>query len=156
MTFLKKTNQDLVRTKDKLEMLLFKTSGLTLGAVIYHQKHAFHGQLKRTIPGELILVSKNVKDCRKDEKQIQYIMYLEALRDTSHAEIETYWPGNFGRWKYIVDCYDTTPLQQPFNLHDLLDYNETRVYKNVTPAMKIRPEHEILILNYLRQTGAIH
>lgn len=137
-------------------MLLFKTAGDTFNSVVSNQKHAFYRIPKNWQSGEIALVSKNKKDCRIGEKQIQHIMRLERMRPATHAEIEKYWPNNFGRWKYIADCFQTVRLQKPFNLDDIIDYNELKVYKNVTPAMKISLMHEQVILNYLNSINAIN
>lgn len=136
-------------------MLLFKTAGTTINSVIANQKHAFYGLPKGWFHGELALISKNKNSCRKGEKQIQHIMYLDKMRPTTHAEIERYWPNNFGRWRYIADCFNVVVLKRPFNLDDVLQYSQLSPYKNVTPAMKIHGEHEETIINYLRSTDAI-
>jgi hypothetical protein len=136
-------------------MLLFKTAGDTFNSVLTNQKHAFLRTPKDWFSGEIALISKNRKDCKTGEKQIQHIMHLDKLRPTNHEEIERYWPNNFGRWKYIADCYKTVRLQKPFNLDDILEYNELRPYKNITPAMKIHQEHEETIYKYLKSINAI-
>ena len=43
-------------------------------------------------------------------------MYLNNIRPISHDESERYWPGNLGRWKYIVDGYGIINLSKSFNL----------------------------------------
>ena len=136
-------------------MLLFKTAGTTINSVIANQKHAFYALPKGWIYGELSLISKNKNSCRKGEKQIQYIMYLDKMRPTNHEEIERYWPNNFGRWRYIADCFNVVVLKNPFNLDDVFEYNQLGPYKNITPAMKIHVEHEETITNYLRSIDAI-
>ena len=135
-------------------MLLFKTAGDTINSVVSNQRHAFLRIPKDWYKREIILISKNRKDCRKDEKQIQHIMYLDEMRPTSHQEIEKYWPNNFGRWKYIAICSKSTKLQKPFDLDDIIEYNKLLPYKNITPAMKIHSEHEDTIFNHLRSINA--
>jgi hypothetical protein len=135
-------------------MLLFKTAGDTFNSVVENEKHAFFRIPKDWQSGEIVLISKNKKDCRIGDKQIQYITFLKTLRSTSHSEIEGYWPGNFGRWKYIADCYGTKRLSKGFNLDDLFK-GDIRVYKNITPAMKIHNNHEEKILSYLRSLEAL-
>lgn len=136
-------------------MLLFKTAGDTINGVLFHQKHAFYSRPKDYYQGEIALISKNRKDCRKEEKQIQHIMYLNDMRFSNHEEIERYWPNNFGRWRFIADCYDMTILKTPFNLDDIIDYNQLRPYKNMTPAQKILPVYEQIILDYLKNINAV-
>jgi 5-methylcytosine-specific restriction protein A len=84
-------------------MLLFKTSANTINSVVANQKHAFKGQPQNWESGEIILVSKNRNDCRPGEKKIQYIMFLDNIRQTGDKEFEKYWPNNKRRWKYIAD-----------------------------------------------------
>ena len=134
-------------------MLLFKTAGDTFNGVIVNEKHAFFRIPKDWETGEIVLISKNKKDCKNGEKQIQYITFLKTLRPTNHSEVERYWPGNFGRWKYIADCFGTKRLTKAFNLDDVLK-GDIRVYKNITPAMKIHSEHEVKVLSYLRSINA--
>src|SRR5215203_5764808 len=122
-------------------MLLFKTSGKTFNSVISNQKHAFKGRPEWET-GEIIIVSKNKNSCRKDEKQIQYIMYLDKFRITNDDEIERYWPNNKGRWKYIVDCYNTVRLQKPFNIEDVVGEEHFMEYGPVVTFKKIGSEHE--------------
>jgi len=101
-------------------MYIFKTSGATFDSVIRNQKHAFKNKPVDWLPGEIVLVSKNQKDCAPTEKQISFTMLLSAIREATDDEIETYWPGNAGRWNYIVDCTGTEPIPKPFNLRDIL------------------------------------
>jgi hypothetical protein len=133
-------------------MLLFKTSGATYDSVIKNQKHAFKGMPQNWYSGELVLVSKNKADCGKDEKQIQYVMRLTDIRPLKRSEADSYWPGNEGRWKYLVECSDTMLIRQPFNLVDLLG-DEYGPYAHVMTFMKIRPSHETIISSYLKKVG---
>lgn len=135
-------------------MLLFKTAGDTFNGVVRNEKHAFFRTPKGWETGEIVLISKNKKDCRIGEKQIQYLTFLSTLRSANHLEIEDYWPGNLGRWKYIADCYGTKKLKKGFNLDDILE-GDIRVYKNITPAMKIHNLHEDEILRYLRSINEL-
>lgn len=118
-------------------MLLFKTSGKTLNSVIANQKHAFKGQPKNWVTGEIILVSKNRTDCALGEKQIQHIMFLDKIRETNDDEFEKYWPNNRGRWRYIADCTKTVKLQRPFNIEEVLgpaslqDYGPVVTFKRL-------------------------
>ena len=97
-------------------MLLFKTSGKTFNSVIKNEKHAFSSMPRIWSPNELVLVSKNKADCNYREKQIQYTMRLSDIRPLQYGEVEKYWPGNEGRWKYLVLCKSTKLISQPFNL----------------------------------------
>ena len=101
-------------------MYLFKTSGEIFNSVIKNQKHAFLYMPKDWSPNELVLVSKNKSDCNNSEKQIQYTMRIGDIRPLKTGEAEKYWPGNEGRWKYLVICKDTHIVNQPFNLEEIL------------------------------------
>ena len=129
-------------------MYIFKTSGTTFESVIYNQKHAFRGQPRDWFPGEIVLVNKSKKDCGSNEKQISYIMRLVTIRTTSNEEIEKYWPGNPGRWRYIVECMGTERLSNPFNLEDVLG-EAAAPYKPAVNFRKLEPEHEDLINSFL-------
>lgn len=129
-------------------MYIFKTSGKTLNSVIHHQKHAFKTKPKDWEKGEIVLVSKNKKDCNPNEKQIGFIMRIENIRKTTDDEIENYWPGNSGRWRYIVDCTNTECLPEPFNLEDII-VDESNVYAPVVTFKKIEPHHEKELLSFL-------
>ena len=61
-------------------MYVFKTSGETLDGVLENQRHAFRGRPKDWNVGELVLVSKNIKDCEPGEKQIQFTMRIRRIR----------------------------------------------------------------------------
>ncbi len=87
-------------------MLLFKTSGRTLGSVVANQCHAFRGQPKDWARGEVVLVSKNRGDCAPGEKQIQHVMRLVTVRPLRPGESERLWPGTEGRWRFLVPCRD--------------------------------------------------
>ena len=129
-------------------MYLFKTSGQTFVSVIQNQKHAFVKQPREWHKGEIVLVSKNKADCKPGERQISYTMRLREIRQSTDAEIEIYWPGNAGRWNYIVDCEGAEPVPTPFNLDEILK-KEANEYSAVVTFKKIRQEHETLILHRL-------
>jgi hypothetical protein len=105
-------------------------------------------------PNELVLVSKNKADCNYREKQIQYTMRLADIRPLQYGEVEKYWPGNEGRWKYLVLCKSTKLISQPFNLEDILG-EKAKPYGPVMTFIKIDFEHENIIENYLRKYGAL-
>jgi hypothetical protein len=134
-------------------MYVFKTSGNTFNSVIYNQKHAF-----KTLPqdwhiDEIVLVSKNKSDCNNGEKQIQYTMKLVDIQPIKPGEADGFWPGNEGRWNYLVICKDTKPLVRPFNLDDILG-EDSRSYRTVMTFKKIDPDHKISIDNYLQKSEA--
>lgn len=135
-------------------MYLFKTSGKTFDSVIKNQKHAFSSMPKDWHPNELILVSKNKTDCNYNEKQIQYTMRLDDIRPLKAGEVENYWPGNEGRWKYLVICEKTKLINQPFNLEEILG-EDSKPYGPVMTFKKITPEHESIIENHLRKIGVL-
>jgi hypothetical protein len=135
-------------------MYLFKTSGSTFNSVIENQKHAFSGMPRAWSPGELVLVSKNKSDCNYREKQIQYTMRLDDIRPIKSGEADKYWPGNEGRWKYLVICNDTKLIKQPFNLEEILG-DESRSYGPVMTFTKFTPKQEKMIEEYLKKVGSI-
>lgn len=135
-------------------MLLFKTSGKTFNSVIKNEKHAFSSMPRIWSPNELVLVSKNKADCNYREKQIQYTMRLSDIRLLQYGEIEKYWPGNEGRWKYLVLCKSTKLIGQPFNLEDILGEG-AKPYGPVMTYRKVDLEHENIIEKYLRKFGAL-
>lgn len=135
-------------------MYLFKTSGSTFSSVIRNQKHAFASMPRDWSVGEIVLVSKNMRDCNFGEKQIQYTMRLADIRPLRRGEAEQYWAGNEGRWRYLVTCEETRQIATPFNLEDLLG-DEYKRYAPVMTFCKISPEHEGIIEKYLRENGAI-
>ena len=129
-------------------MYLFKTSGKTFQSVIKNQKHAFSGKPKDWYVGELVLVSKNKDDCQAREKQIQYTMTLRDIRLLRPGEADRYWPGNEGRWKYLVLCDGTAEIR-PFNLEDVLG-DEFKMYWPIMTFKKVISRHEKMIEEYLR------
>jgi hypothetical protein len=135
-------------------MYLFKTSGRTFNSVIKNQKHAFYSKPRDWHPNELVLVSKNKIDCNYREKQIQYTMRLVDIRPLRSGEVEKYWPGNEGRWKYLVLCEKTKIISQPFNLEDILS-EDFKTYWPVQTFKKFNPEHGNIIEEYLRNIGVL-
>ena len=101
-------------------MFLFKTSGSTFRRVIRNHKHAFHSKPKKWHIGELVLISKNQADLHPFEKQIRYTAQINNIRKASQEEIESCWPGNQGRWNYIVDLENVVKITRPFDLSDVL------------------------------------
>ena len=136
-------------------MLLFKTSGNTFDSVIANQKHAFKGHPKNWEAGEIILISKNKTFCKPKEKQIQYIMFLDNIRQTNHDEFEKYWPNNQKRWKYIADCSSCLNLQKSFNILELVGQEFFHDYGRVQTFKKKDPKHEVLLLNFLKSINAL-
>ena len=135
-------------------MYLFKTSGKTFDSVIQNEKHAFASMPQNWDLNELVLVSKNKNDCNYGEKQIQYSMRLVDIRPLKPGEVDKYWPGNEGRWKYLVICKDTRPVNEPFNLVDLLG-EDAQSYGPIMTFKKLDPKHETIIKKYLRKTGTL-
>ena len=135
-------------------MYVFKTSGATLRSVVAHQKHAFAGRPRDWAPHELVLVSKNRADCAHGEKQIQYVMKIRNIRGLHPGEAESLWPGNEGRWKYLVDCYDTHALGAPFNLRDVLG-ERANAYDPVMTHKKVTRADEQRLLDHLRRQDSV-
>ena len=135
-------------------MYLFKTSGRTFDSVIKNEKHAFSSMPRDWYPNEIVLVSKNKRDCNYREKQIQYIMRLVDIRPLRPGEAERYWPGNEGRWRYLVICEETRPVVPPFNLEEILG-DDSRAYGPIMTFRKVEPKHEEIIESYLRKIEVI-
>ena len=129
-------------------MFLFKTSGQTLDSVIKNQKHAFAGQPRDWQAGESVLVSKNRTDCTSREKQIQFLMVLDSIRELRPGESEQYWPGTEGRWRYLVQCRNTVRIR-PFNLQDAIGVDASQ-YGAVVTFARIRSEHEKKLISFLK------
>lgn len=129
-------------------MYIFKTSGATFEGVIDHQRHAFVSKPGDWNPEEYALISKNRRDLSAGEKQIQYIMKIEKIRRIRPGEVEKYWPGNEGRWKYIVECYDIVRIPQPFNLNEVLKDRAVK-YRPAVSFKKLDDEDEKDILDHL-------
>lgn len=141
----------VISNRGEANMYIFKTSGETFDSVIRNQKHAFRTKPSELYPGELILVSKNKSDLAQNEKQIMYTMRFKDIRIATDEEIELFWPGNQGRWDYIIDCNDTKPVSIPFNLEDVLGY-EARIYKPIVTFKKIESRHERLIIRHISES----
>ena len=134
-------------------MFLFKTSGATFESVIRNQKHAFRGKPSNWHRGEMILVSKNKRDCVAREKQISYVMRFKDVRLIRPGEAEKYWPGNEGRWKYLVICEGSIKLPRPFNLEDIIGRKASEKYKPVITSKKLDSIHEKLVIEHLAKQG---
>lgn len=137
-------------------MLLFKTSGATLDSVVKNQKHAFERRPRHWHIGEIVLVSKNRRDCDRCERQIQYVMTLDSIRSIVPGESERYWPGNEGRWRYLVLCRDTKRISRPFDLRDALGASE-KEYRAVMTFKRLTPDHEAKLRYFLmnREPGLL-
>lgn len=134
-------------------MYLFKTSGQTFKSVIKNQKHFLNTMPKNWSNNEIVIVSKNKGDCKKGEKQIQYIMNLEDIRPVQFGEISKYWPGNDEtRWKYLVFCKNTKTIYKPFDLVDILGI-ESKSYGPIMSFRKVEIDHEKFILAHLYKNG---
>ena len=135
-------------------MFVFKTSGETIGSVVKNEKHAFRAKPKEWQYGEIVLLSKNKKDLISHEKQIQYIALIDDIYTATQEEIEEYWPGNGGRWFYIVSFSSVKKLSKPFNLEDILP-NPHKNYGHAMTFSKIDPRDEKKILEVLKRQGVL-
>ena len=135
-------------------MYLFKTSGTTINSVIQNGRHAFASAPRDWSSGELVLVSKNKRDCRLSEKQIQFTMVLRDVRRIVPGEAERFWPGNEGRWNFLVLCDDVREILEPFDLQDVpgIDPNH---YAPVVTFKRFDPNDERNMETYLRRVGAL-
>ena len=100
-------------------MLILKTSAATLASVVANQKHALVGMPRHWHPGELALISKNRTDCRS-ERQIQWVMTIDDIREILPGESQHYWPGTEGRWRFLVVGHGVKALKRPFDLSEVL------------------------------------
>ncbi len=130
-------------------MYLFKTSGATFQSVVENQKHAFVNLPGSLTPGDLILVSKNKSDCVDGEKQIQYTMRYKGARPISDSEVNILWPGNSGRWNWIIDCYETRALANPFDLEEAIGHEQYLHYRNVQTFAPIALEDEDKLKSFI-------
>jgi hypothetical protein len=135
-------------------MYLFKTSGATFDSVIANAKHAFTGMPKDWHPGELVLVSKNRRDCAWGEKQITYTMRLDQIRPIRPGEAQRYWPGNEGRWNYLVICRDTKLISSPFDLSDVIGENAS-AYGPAVSFVKLSAVDASKIEKYLHKVHSL-
>ncbi|MFZ7131779.1 MAG: hypothetical protein ACOWWR_05420 [Eubacteriales bacterium] len=136
-------------------MYIFKTSGKTIDSVIRNQKHAFKAKPKEWDTGELVLISKNKRDCSYGEKQIQYIAKINNIRPMLPGECEKLWPGNTGRWKYLVELTDTKQIAKSFDLQDILVEDEYyKRYNGVMCYKRLPLKDERLVEAYLNKVGS--
>lgn len=135
-------------------MYIFKTSGATFRSVIENERYASPSQPEDLTSGDLILVSKNKRDCAINEKQIQYTMRFVERCPLENGQADQLWPGNEGRWKYLFICENTRAINKPFNLKDLLG-DDYKHYLRIQTFGKIKAKHETLIESYLRSVHSI-
>ncbi len=134
-------------------MHIFKTSAETFDSVIKNKKHAFHGKPKDLVKGDLILISKNKSGLKNNEKQISYTMVFSNIREIKPNEAEELWPGNEGRWSYIVECSDVIKLKNPFNLEDHIGHERAEKYGPIITHGKIKDKDEELIIQKIKNIG---
>ena len=135
-------------------MYIFKTSGQTYDSVVRNQRHAFLGKPRNWYPGEWVLVSKNKRDCRHGEKQIQFIMMIDDIRPLREGEAEALWPGNEGRWEYLVIGKGGKHLRLPFDLADAIGpIRDDQGYHGVVTFKRLPFDEEQRVLEYLRKSG---
>ena len=137
-------------------MYIFKTSGETYDSVVRNRKHAFVGKPKTWYPGEWVLISKNKRDCKRGEKQIQFIMMIDDIRPLRTGEAEALWPGNEGRWEYLVIGKGGEHLRRPFDLADVIGpIRGYRGYRGVVTFKRLQDDEERRVMEYLRKSGDI-
>lgn len=134
-------------------MRIFKTSGKTIESVLHNKMHAFDFQPAGWYVDEMILISKNKSDLEKNENQIQYIAYIKNFRIAKKGEVQKLWPGNEGRWKYVIEFKKIIKLSQPFDLKDLLGVNNK--YRSIQTQGKIESQDEDKIKMYLKKINAL-
>ncbi len=131
-------------------MLLFKTSQATLDNVISNKKHALHHEPKSWKKGEVLLISKNKRDCNKDEKQIQFIMELESIKQMTDKAIKLYWPQSKNNWHFLVTCKNVKKLKTPFNLKDVIGSRASQYNPTLKPK-QIFEEDEKKIIDFINK-----
>jgi len=75
-------------------------------------------------------------------------MRILTIRELKPGEANEYWPGNEGRWRFLVECFDTIELDKPFNLKDLLGPTTSR-YRPVQTFKKVLPDDALTISLYI-------
>lgn len=136
-------------------MHIFKTSAETYESVIGNQMHAFLGEPKGLYVGEVILVSKNRSGLAPGEKQISHTMAFQDIRLLKPGETERLWPGNEGRWKYLVICTKTKELAKPFDLEEVLGKKRASRYGPIITAGEVKPEDEADICSFLEKSEVL-
>lgn len=126
-------------------MHIFKASAETYDSVVSNQKHAFVNSPKDTSPGDIIILSKNKSGLRQGEKQISHYAILKKIRACTDEEIETLWPGNTGRWKYITDFSEVREIDPAFNLEEALPAERAKHYSHLMTYGKISDEDESIL-----------
>lgn len=127
-------------------MHIFKTSLKTYDSVIKNKKHAFKNKPKDLNPGDIIIISKNKKGMKFNEKQISHYAILKNIRETNDTEIESLWPDNPpNRWKYIIEFSEVIELPKPFNLAEVLEGDSYKHYDYIITHGKFTVEDESLI-----------
>ncbi len=126
-------------------MHIFKASAETYDSVISNQKHAFANSPKDISPGDIIILSKNKSGLRQGEKQIAHYAILKKIRACTDEEIETLWPGNPGRWKFITEFSEVRQIEPTFNLEEVLSAERTKHYSYLMTHGKISIEDESVI-----------
>jgi len=135
---------------------IFKTSGETYGSAIGNQKHAFLGMPKEWYPGEWVLVSKNRRDCKRGEKQIQFIMMIDDIRSLRPGEAQKLWPGNESRWKYLVEGKDGSHVRRPFDLADIIGWKKYyKEYHGVVTFKRLPHDDEDKVMEHLKKSDTI-
>jgi hypothetical protein len=135
-------------------MFVFKTSGETIKSVVRNQKHAFLNIPKNWYPGEIALISKNKKDCGYKEKQIKFIGLLDNFRLLEPGEAEKLWPGNEGRWRYLVEFKEMKELIEPFDLQDVIGKHQCYdQYRGVVCYKRLPSKDETMITEFINKIG---
>lgn len=135
-------------------MHIFKASGETYDSVVSNQKHAFANSPKEISPGDIIILSKNKSGLRSGEKQISHYAILRKIRACTDEEIETLWPGNPGRWKYITDFSEVRAIDPPFDLNEVLPPERAKHYSHLMTHGKISDKDESILRDRISRKAA--
>lgn len=135
-------------------MFLFKSSGKTYGQVVKQSLHAFPMRPREADDGQLVLLSKNRKDCALMERQIQNVAKVRAILPATAVELEKSFPrvsAGF-RFRYIVKLYWLEALDRPFNLADIKGVNFKR-YEQVQHFTRLDCEDERRVIDHMGRTN---
>ncbi len=83
-------------------------------------------------------------------------MKIRNIRKTKPGEVAELWPGNEGRWDYIIECDSTEKLNHPFNLKEVLGEKRSERCSPVQQFCKLDEKDEEKIHNYLSKNESLN
>lgn len=135
-------------------MFLFKASGSTYTKVLDQGVHAFQYSPAEVNGDELILLSKNKKDCSLLERQVQAVAKLDQVRPATPSELDEFFPGvaASARWRCAVELYWLRRLTKPFNLVGIKGFKAKR-YKTVQGFARLDVGDDLALVQHLAKTN---